>query len=123
MNNYGMILATIAVIFFGDYYLCKQRRMDVAALYAGEKGRYWYSNGINWAAIIAWVVSFMLPLLGNTVWLYDGGTPSLMDHISANGYIFSFVVGMVVYVLLMKSPTFAKNSFITVEEEEALTQR
>lgn len=123
MNNYGMILAPIAAIFVADYYLCKGRRIDVAALYAGDKGRYWYNNGINWAAIIAWVVSFILPLLGNTVWLYDGGTPSLMDYIAANGYIFSFVVGMVVYVLLMKSPSFARNSFISVEEEEALTQR
>jgi len=123
MNNYGMILAPIAAIFVADYYICKQRRLDVAALYAGDKGRYWYNNGINWAAIIAWIAAFILPLLGNTVWLYDGGTPSLMDYISANGYIFSFVVGMVVYVLLMKSPSFARDSFVTAEESEAMTER
>jgi hypothetical protein len=46
-----------------------------------------------------------------------------MDHIAANGYIFSFVVGIVVYMLLMKMPAFAKNSFLTVEEEQALTKR
>ncbi len=123
MNNYGMILAPIAAIFVADYYICKQRRLDVAALYAGDKGRYWYNNGINWAAIIAWVAAFILPLLGNTVWLYSGGVPSLMDYISANGYIFSFVVGMVVYVLLMKSPSFARDSFVTEEESEAMTER
>jgi NCS1 family nucleobase:cation symporter-1 len=123
MNNYGMILAPIAAIFVADYYLCKQRRIDVAALYAGDKGRYWYSNGINWAAIIAWVAAFILPLLGNTVWLYKGGVPTVMDHISANGYIFSFIVGLVVYVLLMKSPSFTKDSFITAEEEAAMTER
>ena len=123
MNNYGMILAPIAAVFVADYYICKQRRIDVAALYAGDKGRYWYNNGFNWAAIIAWVAAFILPLLGNTVWLYDGGVPNVMDHIAANGYIFSFVVGMVVYVLLMKSPSFARESVITAAEEEAMTER
>jgi NCS1 family nucleobase:cation symporter-1 len=123
MNNYGMILAPIAAIFVADYYICKQRRIDVAALYAGDKGRYWYNNGINWAAIIAWVAAFIIPLLGNTVWLYKGGVPTVMDHISANGYIFSFIVGLVVYVLLMKSPSFTKDSFITAEEEAAMTER
>ncbi len=122
MNNYGMILAPIAAIFVADYYICKNRRMDVAALYAGDQGRYWYTNGINWAAVIAWVAAFILPLLGNTIWLYDGGTPTLLDQIAANGYIFSFIVGMVVYVLLMKSPSIAKDSFITAEEEDALTK-
>jgi NCS1 family nucleobase:cation symporter-1 len=123
MNNYGMILAPIAAIFVADYYICKERRIDVAALYAGQNGRYWYSSGINWAAIIAWIAAFILPLLGNTVWLYDGGDLTIMDHISANGYIFSFVVGMVVYILLMKLPSFAKDSYLAAEDELALTER
>ena len=46
-----------------------------------------------------------------------------MDHIAANGYIFSFVVGMVVYVLLMKLPSFAKDSYLASEDELALTER
>ena len=95
----------------------------MASLFAGEKGRYWYTNGVNWAGIIAWIAAFILPLLGNTVWLYDGGELTVMDHIAANGYVFSFIVGIVVYMLLMKMPTFAKNSFVTVEEEQAMTKR
>lgn len=123
LNNYGIILAPVAAIFVADYYICKKRRMDVAALYAGEQGRYWYKGGVNWAAIIAWVAAFILPLLGNTVLLYDGGTPNLLDNISANGYIFSFIVGIVVYMLLMKLPSFALNSYITEEEEKSMTKR
>lgn len=123
MNNYGMILAPIAAVFVADYYIYKQRRIDVAGLFAGEKGRYWYTNGVNWAGIIAWIAAFILPLLGNTVWLYDGGDLTVMDHIAANGYVFSFIVGIVVYMLLMKMPAFAKNSFVTVEEEQAMTKR
>jgi len=123
LNNYGIILAPVAAIFVADYYICKKRRMDVAALYAGDQGRYWYKNGVNWAAIIAWVAAFILPLLGNTVFLYDGGTPNLLDNIAANGYIFSFVVGIVVYMALMKSPKFTMDSYITEEQENAMTKR
>lgn len=123
MNNYGMILAPIAAIFVADYYICKNRRLDVAGLFIGEKGRYWYTGGVNWAAIISWVAAFILPLLGNTVWLYRGGDLRLIDYIAANGYIFSFVVGIVVYMALMKLPRFTKNSYLTVEDEKALTQR
>ena len=123
MNNYGIILAPIAAVFVADYYISKQRRIDVAALFSGEQGRYWYKNGVNWAAIIAWVAAFILPLLGNTVWLYNGGPLTLIDHIAANGYIFSFIVGIVVYMVLMKSPKFAMNSFITEEEENEMTKR
>ncbi|MDD3168113.1 MAG: cytosine permease [Eubacteriales bacterium] len=123
LNNYGIVLAPVAAIFVADYYICKKRRMDVASLYAGDQGRYWYKGGVNWAAVIAWVAAFILPLLGNTVFLYDGGTPNLLDNISANGYIFSFIVGIIVYMVFMKLPSFALNSNITEEEEIAMTRR
>lgn len=123
MNNYGIILAPIAAVFVADYYICKKRRMDVAALYLGEQGRYWYRNGINWAGLIAWVAAFILPLLANTVFLYNGGEVTFIDHIAANGYIFSFVVGIVVYMGLMKRPSFSMDSYITAEQERALTKR
>lgn len=123
LNNYGIILAPVAAIFVSDYYICKKRRIDVAALFAGDQGRYWYRGGVNWAAIIAWIAAFILPLLGNTVFLYNGGPLTIMDHIAANGYIFSFFVGLIVYMLLMKAPAFAMNSYIDAEEEAAMTER
>ncbi|MEG0663054.1 MAG: cytosine permease, partial [Anaerovoracaceae bacterium] len=58
LNNYGIVLAPVAAIFIADYYVCKKKRVDVAALYQGPEGRYWYSGGWNGAAIIAWIASF-----------------------------------------------------------------
>ena len=93
----------------------------------GNDGRYKYSNGWNWCAVIAWAVSFILPLLGNTVFAYAGSgrtTPNLMDMIAANGYIFSFIVAFVVYVALMKSSAFgtmADKGFVSEKEHEETT--
>ena len=117
MNAYGTILAPIAAIFIADYFVCKQRRADIASLFKGEDGRYWYSNGINWAAIIAWVVAFIFPLL-----TYFGLQGSFWTFINSINYVWSFVIGFVVYVIMMKT-SMAGNSFVTEEEHEAFTDR
>ena len=60
-------MAPLAAIFIADYYVAKQKRIDVAALYMGENGRYWYKGGWNVAGVIAWILAFIIPLAGNTV--------------------------------------------------------
>ncbi len=123
LNNYGTILAPVAAIFIADYYFIKQKRIDVAGLYMGENGRYWYKGGWNVAAIIAWIAAFIIPLLGNTVLLYNpksGVDPSFVQWLAANGYIVSFIIGFVVYVALMKND---RNSIVTEEEHEAMTEK
>lgn len=117
MNAYGTILAPIAAIFIADYFVCKQKRVDVAGLFVGQGGKYWYSNGINWAAIIAWVAAFILPLL-----VYFGVSGAFIGFINSINYLWSFVVGFVVYVILMKT-SLAGKSFVTEEEHEAFTER
>lgn len=117
MNAYGTILAPIAAIFIADYFVCKHQRADIAALFKGPEGRYWYSNGINWAAIISWFVAFIFPLL-----TYFGVSGSFFTFINSINYIWSFVIGFVVYVVLMKT-SMAGSSFITEEEHESFTDR
>lgn len=112
LGNYGIMLGPLAAIYIADYYIVKKRNIDVMALFQGEKGRYWYTNGVNYKAIITWVVSCILPFGGIFV-------PSLL-FFNQNGYIFSFATAFILYVLLMKNET---TSFISDEEEEAMTQR
>ena len=117
MNAYGTILAPIAAIFIADYFFCKQKRIDVAGLFKGEEGRYWYSNGINWACIIAWVAAFIIPLL-----VYFGVGGAVITFINSINYIFSFAVGFILYIVLMKT-SMAGNSYVSEEEHEAFTER
>ncbi|MDD3874801.1 MAG: cytosine permease, partial [Methanosarcina sp.] len=106
-------LAPIAAIFIADYYVVKKRNIDVMALFQGSEGRYWYSGGFNWKAVIAWVAGFILPLLGNLG--VDG-----LKWVAANGYFVGFGIGFLVYWALMKSE---QVSFVSDEELEALTER
>lgn len=125
LNNYGTIIAPVAAILIADFFFVKKELVDVAGLYQGEGGRYWYSGGWNGCAMIAWVCAFIIPLLGNTVLAYNGqGSPNFIQYLAANGYIVSFVIAMVVYVPLMngKKGT-AGYGFVSQEEHDAFTSK
>ena len=117
MNAYGTVLAPIAAIFIADYFVCKKQRIDVASLFKGSNGRYWYSSGFNMAAVIAWVVAFIFPLI-----TYFGVQGSFWTFINSINYIWSFIIGFVLYVILMKT-SMAKSSYVTEEEHESFTDR
>ena len=61
------------------------------------------------------------------MFLYKSGSglaPNFIQYIAANGYIFSFAVAYIVYVVLMRSNAFgtpAQKGFVTREEDEAMT--
>lgn len=117
MNAYGTILAPIAAIFIADYFICKSKQIEMVSLFKGEGGRYWYNGGFNYAAIIAWVVSFILPLLA--YFPIGGGFGSFLNAINTVNYLWSFAIGFIVYVLLMRTDL-AGNSRLTAEEVEAI---
>ena len=64
MERYESFLYFIGAMFvplFGivltDYFLVRKRDLDVNELYK-TRGSYWYSNGFNVTALIAWVAGF-----------------------------------------------------------------
>ena len=121
LGTYGTILAPIAAIFIADYYIVKKRSIDVISLFKGADGRYWYQGGFNVRAIIAWVCAFALPIIDQFTAIGGDQTTGLFGGwISANGYIFSFIVGLAVYWVIMKGE---KKSFLTEAEHTALTDK
>ena len=128
LNNYGTIIAPIAALFIADYYLVKKGRVDIYGLY-DESNKYTYKKGWNLAAYVSWICAFILPLTGNTVLSYQNGSglvPNAIQYIAANGYIFSFVVAFVLYLLLMKTPLAgdrANNGALAEEELGAITAK
>lgn len=117
MNAYGTILAPIAAIFIADYFIVKKGRIDVADLFRGPEGRYWYKGGFNSAAIIAWIVAFILPLMQ-----YFGVHGSFWTFINSINYVWSFAIGFFLYIILMRGDA-AKKSMVSEEELEAFTER
>ncbi|MDR0884979.1 MAG: cytosine permease [Clostridiales Family XIII bacterium] len=118
LNVYGGILAPVAAIFIADYYIVKKKNVDVKALYLGSTGRYWYSNGFNVKAFIAWFCGAIIPTL---VSIFPGslGQISVLSFINTNAYIFAFVVAFIIYLAIMNGDTKAT---ITDADEAAMTE-
>lgn len=113
LGTYAVYLGPIAGIYIADYYIVKKRKIKVYDLYQGENGRYWYKNGFNVAAFIVWAICVLPPTLG----LIMPGN-ALFKGIFDNGWIFGFVLSIIIYPLFMKNE---KVSLVSAEEEKAYT--
>ncbi|KAF8517347.1 NCS1 nucleoside transporter family [Gautieria morchelliformis] len=82
MSGYTVFIAPIIGIMVADYWVLHKQKVDVPSMYHPH-GRYWYTWGINWRALVAMLLTVppMIPGLaqaitpslktGNTIRLYD----------------------------------------------------
>ncbi|KAM0746462.1 NCS1 nucleoside transporter family [Meredithblackwellia eburnea MCA 4105] len=63
LSAYGILLSGLSSIMTVDFYWLRKQKVDVREFYKIH-GRYWYSNGCNWRAVAAWVISFAPNLPG-----------------------------------------------------------
>ena len=113
LGTYAVYLGPIAGIYIADYYLVKKRRIKTYDLFQGENGRYWYKNGINYAAFIVWIICVIPPTIG----LLAPGN-AFFKTIFDNGWMFGFILSIIIYPLFMKNE---KVSLVSVEEEKGFT--
>jgi NCS1 family nucleobase:cation symporter-1 len=118
--GYGSLLGAIGAVMIADYWILRRRRLDVAELYKPD-GRYAYSGGWNWRAIVAVLVG-VLPvvpgfLTAATTPNFSGvfENPGLIEGLYNYGLFFTFFVAGVAYLLLNLIPGPAPE---TVEEPE-----
>jgi len=107
MGGYAVFLAPIAGILASDYWLVKKQKIDVPALY-DPRGRYRYWYGVNWRALLAFLVA-VCPNLPGLAYSIDqsssGGGDSV--HISKGAqnlytfdWLYGFVSSIFVYTVL-----------------------
>jgi nucleobase:cation symporter-1, NCS1 family len=91
--GYSGLLGPIAGIMIADYFILRECELDVNALYRAD-GKYSYTRGVNWNAIIALAAGIAVALVGLVVpalrWLYD------------YAWFVGFFVAGILYLLLMQ---------------------
>ena len=80
----------VFAIMIADYYLLKRRGYSRQILHERPESRYWYRGGVNWVAVIVWVIGAVLSYVIAYVW------PS---PVGAN--IPAFIVSFLLYLGLM----------------------
>lgn len=100
LSGYGSLLGAVGAVMIVDYWLLRQKTLDLESLYA-ENGRYGRWNANSFIAVAIAVVP-MLPgfLIASTT---PGGIPpheTVLTQIYSFGWIWSFPVAGIVYYVL-----------------------
>jgi NCS1 family nucleobase:cation symporter-1 len=99
--GYSGLLGPIAGVMIADYFIVRQRELNVADLYR-RNGAYEYDRGVNYRALAALALGIIIALLGLVLaplrWLYD------------YAWFVGFLVAGASYVILMqRAPARAGN--------------
>ena len=85
VNTLGAILAPVFGIMITDYYIVKKQQINVDALFNEGKGKYWYNNGFNIKAMVAWILSGYVAI--GSVWpnILPGGLGDFFANLGGGG--------------------------------------
>jgi NCS1 family nucleobase:cation symporter-1 len=104
MGGYGIFLASIAGMLIADYWIVKEQKINIPASYDPDGWyRYWY--GINWSALVAFLLTFTpnFPGLLYSVSSAAGAnihiTTGLKNLYDFN-WLYGFVTSIFVYTVL-----------------------
>ena len=99
----GSVFSPLFGILAADYFLLRKRHYDMDELYR-PRGRYWYGQGINGWAILAWLLGVVSFQVANP-WLVAAYWPAWAEIVPAalttlGGSIPAFLVALLLYWLL-----------------------
>jgi cytosine/uracil/thiamine/allantoin permease len=63
----GALFAPVFAIMIADYYIVK-RCAYTADILRARDGRYWYLGGVNWAAVVVWLIGAVAAYVFSYVW-------------------------------------------------------
>jgi NCS1 family nucleobase:cation symporter-1 len=118
--GYGSLLASFLAVMVFDYWLLRRTKLVVEDLYrAGPEGRYWFSNGYNWRALVAVAVG-VIPVLPGFIHAAttEGGIiadPDFFDQLYKYGVFVAFALSAVTYLGLMRASSPARSPAAAVE--------
>ncbi|HET7481132.1 MAG TPA: NCS1 family nucleobase:cation symporter-1 [Rubrobacteraceae bacterium] len=103
--GYGSLLGAIGAVMIMDYWIVRRRTLDLADLYKYE-GRYAYSNGWNWRAVIAVFIGVVPVVPGFLKAATTPGfagvfqDPTFIESLYNYGLFFTFGVAAISYLIL-----------------------
>lgn len=96
----GSVFVPLLGIQTADYFILRGRRYDVEELFR-IGGRYWYRSGVNWTAMVVWLVGVALYLA--IAGLPPLGFPGLAPWLGAT--LPTYLFGLVAYAIVGRLTT------------------
>ena len=95
-----------AAVLAVDFFVFRRGRYAVAQLTSGRRGIYWYSGGVFWRALVAWLVGFAatIPFIGSAQlpWMsapWQGPLAHLLGGMDISGIVGAVVSALLYYAL------------------------
>ncbi|MEA2491418.1 MAG: nucleobase:cation symporter, family [Acidobacteriota bacterium] len=106
--GYSSLMGALGGILIADYWIIRKQQLNLRDLFA-VRGEYTYSNGTNWKAVTALVLS-ILPVVPGFIRaaLTPGGqvpNPTLFDHLYTYAWFVTFALSFALYLLFMRRGT------------------
>jgi NCS1 family nucleobase:cation symporter-1 len=100
---YSSLLGAVGGILIADYWIIRRTQLDLAGLYKAD-GPYWYTRGVNPAAIIALVIGVSVCIPGFLGTVTSLKVPEIWMQMYHYAWFISFGLALVSYVGLMLLP-------------------
>ncbi|HEX6100033.1 MAG TPA: NCS1 family nucleobase:cation symporter-1 [Thermoanaerobaculia bacterium] len=106
--GYSSLMGALGGILIADYWVIRKQKLNLRDLFE-LKGQYTYSNGTNWRAVGALVLS-ILPVVPGFIRaaLTPGGQvadPNFLDTLYTYAWFVTFILSFVLYLVLMRRRT------------------
>ncbi len=103
--GYSSLMGALGGILIADYWVVRRQKLNLRDLFE-LRGEYTYSNGTNWRAVAALVLS-ILPVVPGFIRAATtpGGTvpnPGVFDHLYTYAWFVTFVLSFALYLAVMK---------------------
>ena len=103
--GYSSLMGALGGILIADYWVLRRQKLNLRDLFELE-GEYTYSNGTNWRAVAALVLS-ILPVVPGFIRaaLTPGGqvaSPGIVDYLYTYAWFVTFILSFVLYLALAK---------------------
>ncbi len=102
------VTATPWMIIIGIHFLMNKGKYSPMDLHAfampGVRGRYWYSNGVNPRAVIAWACGVALGLMFSTTSLFTGPLENSVKGVDLSWLMAGIGGGLIYYVATLFAP-------------------
>ncbi|PCG93170.1 Permease, cytosine/purines, uracil, thiamine, allantoin [Penicillium occitanis (nom. inval.)] len=99
LSGYSIFQGSLVSIMTVDYFLIRRGNLHISEMFTTSRsGRYYYTYGVNWTGVAAFIAGFCLPLPG---FIQSFGTVTITNPAATYmydlGWVLSYLVGGVSY--------------------------
>lgn len=87
LDYLGMVLGPLIGIMVTDFFIVKKRSYDVPA-FEEVNGQYWFTGGVHWAALIAWVIGVITFILIHNLAFFSSSIGATYPVLILSGLIY-----------------------------------